>query len=93
MTGRLFMEIWSTPSTHDFLFSFYNAILRVKINNLNCVILSPFCPKDDIEFLTKTNNPKGISFQKVKVGSEIALPFLFLSFRNHQVSIQLPIVE
>jgi len=54
--------------------------------------VSPFCPKNDIEFLTKTNNLKGINFQKVKIGSEVALRFL-VSFGNHQASIHLPIVE
>jgi hypothetical protein len=52
-----------------------------------CDILSPFWPKEDIEFLTKPNYLKGINFQKPKVGLEIALPFLFVPFGNHQLSI------
>jgi hypothetical protein len=43
--------------------------------------------------LPKANDLKGINFQKVKIGSEIALPFLFLSFGNHHGSLHLRIVE
>jgi hypothetical protein len=45
-----------------------------------CNIMSPFCPKDDIEFLTKTTNLNGINFQKVKVGVGASSSFLVSLF-------------